>query len=382
MSQNSNNDSSLAIHVVYSIPSPYQEQLFECIAHRDDIELHVSYRDERAADRDWVVDIGDYNYDVMDGITLFGRQINPGIVRKLQRDNPDVLVIGGYAHPTMQLATVTAWTLGIPVVLWCESHGLDWRNRRPDLRTRVKDVLLSVLVRGCGAFLAPGRLQLQYLEAHGADPDDVFIGTHTCDIAAFRDGAADADPEVTRREYGITEDVVLTYVGRLIEEKGLPELVDAAASVSGSHDDVAFVLAGTGPLKEDLRQQIRKHGLDNMYLPGFVPRNELPALYGASDVFIFPSRGDPWGVVVNEAMACGLPVVTTQSVGAGYDLVVDGVNGAIVPPNDSTALASAIERVLEAGPDRLGRRSEQIIYEWTHDDAADSTVDAAVRAAR
>lgn len=370
----------IRVRVVYSIPSPYQEQLFERVASHDGVDLQVLYCDERNPDRDWRVDLGDYSHEVMASVEAAGRRINPGVVRALARDKPDVVVIGGYAEPTMQLATLTAWALRVPVVLWCESHGRDWRNRRPDLRTRLKDVLLSGLVRGCGAFLTPGRLQQRYLADHGADPDNVFVGTHTCDVDGFREAADAADAAMVREEYGVTAGTVFSYVGRLIEEKGLREFVDAAASASAKHDDIGFIVAGSGPLEDELRRRCRDHGLDNMHFPGFVPRDELPALYGASDVFVFPSRGDPWGVVVNEAMSCGLPVITTDAVGAGYDLVGDGVNGAIVPPKDSAALSSAIERVLAVGPATMGRRSAQIMDHWTHGDAAASFVEAVERA--
>lgn len=370
-------ETGVDVQVVYSIPSPYQEKLFERVGVSEGINLRVSYCSERTSDRDWEVDLGSYEHEFLQGRTLVGqRQFNPGVALSIRRFRPDVLVVGGYAHPTMQMAIVTAWGLGIPVVLWCESHGRDWRNSTPDYRTRIKHGLLSALVRGCGAFLVPGGLQRQYLEAHGADAEAIFAGTHTCDVTAFRAAAADAGTAATRRGYGISEDIVLTYVGRLLEKKGLRELVAAAATVSDSRTDIGFVVAGSGPLEDNLRSECRRLGLDNIYFPGFVSRSDLPALYGASDAFVFPSHGDPWGVVVNEAMACGLPVITTSGVGAAYDLVVDGINGAVVPPKDVGALADAIERVLASDRAEMGQNSMEIIDEWTHDAAAETVVDA------
>lgn len=368
----SSGSAAVDVSVIYSIPSPYQEQLFEHIAGRDRINLHVSYCEERTSDRDWAVDIGDYNHDIFGSVSIGGYQVNTEIIRTLIRRQPDVVVVGGYSGPTMQLAILTSWAQRIPVVLWCESHSRDWRNRKPDLRNRTKDVLLSGLVRGCSSFLVPGSLQRQYLMDHGAPRSLIQAGTHACDVVWFQETAQQSDSLRIRDSYGVTEDVIVTYVGRLIEEKGLTELIDAIGKLNNDSDDVGVIVAGSGPLESELRDRCDRRDLDNVYFPGFVSRSDLPALYGASDIFAFPSRGDPWGVVVNEAMACGLPIVTTDAVGAGYDLVVEGVNGAIVPPKDATALADAITDVVSHNPDRMGQRSQQIIEKWTHQNAAEA----------
>ncbi|WP_121820753.1 glycosyltransferase family 4 protein [Halostella salina] len=364
------------VAILYSIPSPYQENLFELVGNREGINLHVYYCKERPADRDWNIDSGEYSYESLPGVTIHSQYLNPSIVRRVADKQPDVVIVGGYSHPTMQLGIVTARTLGLPVILWSESHDRDWSNREGGVSTKLKNRLLPLLIKQCSGFLVPGGLQRQYLERRGAATNSIFRGTHACNVEQFYVAARQSERAETHDRYGITEDIVLTFVGRLIEEKGLSELIDAAASVSTEHGDVGFVIAGSGSYEDELRRRCETHGLTNVYFPGFVHREQLPPLYGASDVFVFPSRGDPWGVVVNEAMACELPVITTDAVGAGYDLVNDGVNGAIVPPNDADALAEAITEVVTSDYVDMGRRSSQIIEKWTHEHAADSVVDA------
>jgi len=369
-------EESIHVAILYSIPSPYQENLFELVGNREGINLDVYYCKEHPADRDWKIDSGEYGYESLSGITIYDQYLNPSIIRHIAGRRPDALIVGGYSHPTMQLGIATARTLGIPVILWSESHDRDCQNRQETLRSKIKNQLLPHLIDQCSAFLVPGGLQRQYLEARGAPPNLVFCGTHTCNIEEFYQAAQETNSSTTLEEYGVTEDIVLTFVGRLIEAKGLPNLVDAAASVSEVCNNVGFVIAGSGPRKGELQDQAVRHGLDNIYFPGFVNRDELPALYGASDVFVFPSLGDTWGVVVNEAMACELPVITTNAVGSGFDLINDGVNGAIIPPNDADALAEAIIEVVTSDYVDMGRRSSQIIEKWTHEHAADSVIDA------
>jgi glycosyltransferase involved in cell wall biosynthesis len=111
---------------------------------------------------------------------------------------------------------------------------------------------------------------------------------------------------------------------------------------------------------------------------GHVKLDELPGYYACADVFVLPSWGEPWGLVINEAMACGLPVIATDRVGASIDLIREGVNGHVVPARDVEALARALRRVL-AGPERaaeMGRQSARLIAPVTFDAVAEGILSA------
>jgi glycosyltransferase involved in cell wall biosynthesis len=133
------------------------------------------------------------------------------------------------------------------------------------------------------------------------------------------------------------------------------------------------LMVGSGELEHQLRAFCAEHALDNVVFTGFVNQSELPALYGASDVFVLPSEHEPWGLAVNEAMCAGLPVVVSREVGCVADLVEDGVNGYTPAAGDIDGLARALQRLI--GDDQLclrqGRASNARILQWGYQQCLD-----------
>jgi glycosyltransferase involved in cell wall biosynthesis len=132
--------------------------------------------------------------------------------------------------------------------------------------------------------------------------------------------------------------------------------------------DRAFtvVMAGSGELERELRTFCAEHALDNVVFTGFVNQTELPAIYGASDVFVLPSEHEPWGLAVNEAMCAGLPIVVSREVGCVPDLVKDGTNGYTPVAGDVDGLARALRCLIEDGDlrRRQGQASLARIQQW------------------
>ena len=138
--------------------------------------------------------------------------------------------------------------------------------------------------------------------------------------------------------------------------------------------DTSLLLVGDGPEEGHLRKRSLSEGLKNVVFTGFQQKQNLPRYYVASDVFVFPTIGDPYGLVVNEAMACSLPVISTSATGEIYDRIEDGVNGYIVPAEDSVALCNRMEQ-LAHDPElrvRMGQASAKKIAghtpeQWAED---------------
>ena len=147
------------------------------------------------------------------------------------------------------------------------------------------------------------------------------------------------------------------------------------------HGRPAVLLVGDGPLKPSLEEEAARRVLDVRFL-GFRQQRDLPALYAASDFFVLPSNEEPWGVVANEAMACSLPIILSDRVGAAADLLEDGVNGMSFAAGDPAALAGAIQYVTDSAEDmrRMGQASRAIIRHWTYD-ASVRELEKAVRTA-
>jgi glycosyltransferase involved in cell wall biosynthesis len=131
--------------------------------------------------------------------------------------------------------------------------------------------------------------------------------------------------------------------------------------------DIGLLVVGDGPERESLKEQARH--LPQVFFLGFQDWDQLPRFYAAADLFVLPSRREPWGLVVNEAMASGLPVLATRRVGAVQDLVLEGQTGFVVPENDADALASAIDRACQS-TDRLrtmGEEAQKLIEPWNYE---------------
>ena len=154
------------------------------------------------------------------------------------------------------------------------------------------------------------------------------------------------------------DSVVLLFVGDLISTKGVPELVAAWHRLRQRQIDVSLCLLGDGALREGLEAELHGEIRDgDCRLPGRVPQGELPVWYRAADLFVLPSHSEGTPVVVMEALACGLPVVSTRVGGIG-ELVEDGVSGCIIPPRDVETLSATLEALIadEARLERFRRR--------------------------
>jgi glycosyltransferase involved in cell wall biosynthesis len=217
----------------------------------------------------------------------------------------------------------------------------------------------------------------------GADPARIALFANTVDVAAL---AARAGELATRRaalraSFGAAEsDVVVLCAARLAPEKGIDVLVDALAAL-GRHG-VVLLLAGDGAERAAIEQRARAKGVRAL-VPGALGTDRLAEAYVAADVFALLSRHEPWGVVVNEAAACGLPLVLSERVGAAYDLLRPGENGALVPVDDAAAAAEALRPLVSSREERVraGRASRAIVRGWGYETSVDSFVASVARAA-
>jgi glycosyltransferase involved in cell wall biosynthesis len=210
------------------------------------------------------------------------------------------------------------------------------------------------------AVLTPGQDGRAFARHYGASDDRILTVPQVIDVDHFRRGS---DLSLTERdrlrvELGLTG-VTFLYVGRLWLGKGLLFLLDAFRNLEKTNIDTTLLLVGDGTDEEQLRRRCLEIGARKVIFAGFHHADSLPQLYAASDVFVFPTLGDPFGLVVLEAMACGLPIIATNASGEIRDRVADGLNGFIVPAGDSGRLFDRM-RILardRALRERMGRLS-------------------------
>jgi glycosyltransferase involved in cell wall biosynthesis len=361
--------------VVSEIPTPYRLPLYRRIVERGELEVEIAFCAESQPDRPWSLDeqLAGVPHRVLRGFPITRRsrrntfvyEVNPGIVPLLVRGRFDALVVGGYAVFAEQAAIAYARLTHTPFLLHVESHlGKPRRNAV----TRVKSLVLPHVVGAAAAGLAVGTAARRYLEAYGLGGDRIYTFPNTIDVQAYAQAAAAvrADAAEVRRRRALPERFLL-FVGRLVEAKGIPELLRAHAALGT--DAPSLLVAGEGPLEDVVA------AAPNTVVLGFQEQRALIELYTLADALVVPSRDEPWGVVVNEALACGTPVVATDAVGAATDLIRDGIDGRVVTAGNVGALTAALR-------DPLPRvdPSSAPIGRWTYELGVEE-FHAAVRAA-
>jgi glycosyltransferase involved in cell wall biosynthesis len=335
--------------VISEIPTPYRLPLYRQIAERGELELEIAFCAESQPDRPWSIDdeLGSVPHRILRGFPITRRsskntfvyEVNPSVVPLLLRGRFDLLVIGGYAVFAEQAAIAYARLTRRPYLLHVESH---FGKSRSTTVARVKSTVLPHVIGAAAGGLAVGSAARRYLEAYGLAPEHIHILPNTIDVPAYARAAdeARAHADEIRRARDLPAGYLL-FVGRLVEAKGISDLLAAHASLGA--DAPRLLVAGEGPLREVV------DAAPNVRLLGFQDTARLIELYALATALVVPSRDEPWGVVVNEALACGTPVIASDAVGAAEDLIRNGIDGRVIPAGDvralATAMATAIPRV-------------------------------------
>jgi glycosyltransferase involved in cell wall biosynthesis len=340
-------------------PTPYRAPLLDRVAARPDVELTVIYAAQTVASRGWEVEI-DHPAVFLSGANVPGARavlrhdypVTLGIVGALSDARPDVVVVSGWSTFASQAALVWCRVRRAPYVLLVESHDA---GPKAGWRHQVKTTAVPPLVRGAASVLVVGTLARESVVSLGADPARVRVFANTIDVAGW---PARADG---------TGASVLS-VARLVPEKGLDVLLRASAAAG-----VRATIVGSGPERPRLEAIAR-----DAVFTGELSGDDLLKAYASAGVFALLSAHEPWGVVVNEAAASGLPLVLSDRVGAAADLLRDGENGMLVAYGDVAATAAAFRR-LAADPElraRYGARSREIVAEWGYEPSVDALVEA------
>lgn len=349
----------IRIMLVTTIMAPYRVPVFNALAAIDGVTLSVIYLSETAPHRSWNINHEDMNHDyaVLRERYRIDRDntwmhFSTGLRREAGRWKPDVMLLGGWDQPAFIDAFRQRRRRGYGVALWVESNARD--ARRPSL---ISSSLKRRAVAVAGGIAVPGRASSKYVEQLGARPDVIFQAPNAVDTDFFTSRAPvsragrDAKPRVL-------------YVGRLHPVKGLDSLLNAWRALEDAGE---LVLVGEGSLEAHLQTRIRTEGIEGVTLLGHLQRDALANEYAKADLFVFPSTSDPWGLVINEAMAAGLPIVTTSAPGAVDDMVRHLKNGLVVPPGDSAALERALVDLLSDPARRaaMGAASARMIQQFS-----------------
>ena len=302
--------------------------------------------------------------------------LNIDLVSKLISGKYDLYIIAGYHLFSTQMAFILSIIKSIPSILYVESHGKG--KSLSKIAGFSKRIVLSFLVRSVSAYFAVSSWAKDYLINYGAIPQEIFVIPHLPAGPARPTPAETSEKEVLRQQNGIKSDVsTILWVGRMVDLKRLDTLLQALMIVQ-KDAQVQLVLVGSGPDEVNLRQQAEDLQLSNVYFVGSKNRRALQDYYRLADVLVLPSSSETFSAVIPEAMAQGLPIVTTNVVGASADFVVDGSNGFIIPPYDALALAAALTKIIKdkALREEMSRKSLEIMAHHSIEKNAEIFMDA------
>jgi glycosyltransferase involved in cell wall biosynthesis len=327
--------------VVYwnNIPAPYMVDRFNAIARRGNLDFEAWFSARTEDGRSWTVNESAWRFrsQYLPSITVGTRPFAfPS--RLFDSSVPDLL-IGLHADPAFLVTQEVARRRGGRAVFWVTPTYDSWVRRR-----RWKERLKRSVFPRVDAIFTTGPDGKELAERYGARSDRVFMVPHFIDCGHLiaQQRRASLDRPTVRSELGI-HGLTFLYVGRLWDGKGLDYLLDAFQLFANRTKlKTTLVLAGDGPAERRLRRRCVDAKLSVVFT-GFHQRDQLWRIYAAADIFVFPTLGDPFGHVVEEAMSCGLPVISTSAAGEIRARISDGCDGFIVPPADSAALLERME---------------------------------------
>ena len=372
--------------ILTSHPIQYKTPLYKLLAEQKKIDLTVlfcsnwglkTYHDEKFGQNiKWDIPLLDgYKSKVLKNVSPFPNVsrffglINPEIIDELKKNNYDAIWIHGWNSFTNWLTMVTAFKLNIPVLLRGEINLL---QKSFFLKNILKKLILKNLFKKISAFLSIGAYNAKFYEAYGVPKEKIFLVPYTVnnDFFILKANELTSKKQSLKEKYDIPRNLpVILFSGKLIHKKRPIDLLKAYEIVS-KETDVALVYLGEGELRKEIELYIKNHNLKNVYLMGFRNQTELPEFYAMADIFVLPSAFEPWGLVVNEAMCFSLPVIISDEVGAGGDLVKDGVNGCIYPSGDIDELSNRLKILLgnKNLREKSGQASLEIIKSWSYKD--------------
>ena len=378
----------LRVAFVASHPVPYHVPTYRALALRPEIDLEVLFTHDHGVRETFDTGFGrtvkfdvplleGYRYRFPTNIApkpglTFAGQINPELPAAVARGEYDAVVLHGYHCITTLAALITPRFGRTRVLLRGESI---LANPQRSLAKRgAKQVLLRALFGTVDHFLAIGTLSREYFEAYGVSPRRITVAPYTVDNAYFQARSSEArrDPATARQKLGLpTDRPIFLYCSKIVPHKRPLDVLHAFAKVR-SAAPAALAYVGDGDQMSELHREIERLGLrGDVFVLGFRNQSDLPEIYGACDVFVQASEREPWGMVVNEAMACGMAVCASDQVGSARDLVRD--NGGIFPVGDVERLAQLLARWARSPGEvvRMKQASERHIQRWSAEQTAD-----------
>ena len=335
--------------LITNIPNPYRVPLFNELSKQlrnESIHLKIIFANRTYKRRRFQLNEGDFKFDYCylenEAITIGDNSENSyftykGLSGQLKKEKPDAIIVSGFSSATIKvfLYSIVNRT---PYIIW---NGSIAKQGRKD--SFIRKLQRKFLTRFASTFIAYGTKAKSYLVSMGAASEKVFIATNTVDTSFFENE--------TEKQRGILMDDGLhhfIYLGYLVPRKNVGQLVEIAKMLKAQRSDFCIDIIGDGESKDSLEQMVKEYQLtDQIIYHGFKQKEELPPYFAKAKALLFQTDFDIWGLVLNEAMAAGVPCLSSVNAGASEDLIIDGENGYIVDYQNKDGILEKINFIIE-----------------------------------
>jgi glycosyltransferase involved in cell wall biosynthesis len=349
--------------LIYIEPTSYLLPLWLEIKARTTVETRVVFLEENFT-QPWNLNLrDDPNVEILRG-NRFAKLVR--LLQLIRQRDVELIDLAGWGHPLLLMALFYAGICRIPVTIESDTK---FDPATAIWRRVVKRLILPIIFRIPDLFFPAGTQQAAYFMGYGVPQARIRIAQMSVDVRSIMEKInLYRDKPVSGSNTG--KPIVFLYVGRLEPFKGIQDLLEAFDILVQRGENSRLVIAGDGGLRRLVEASVSTYAAVE-YL-GWISGDALFHAYSRADVFVLPSRIEPWGLVVNEAMAAGLPVIATDRVGCVDDLVHEGRNGYIVPSANPNRLAEVMRTFIQQ-PEiaaSMGLTSRRMISSWTIEDEA------------
>lgn len=350
---------SYRLGILASHPIQYQAPLFRELAKHLELKVFFAHRQTASeqskagfnVDFEWDVDLlGGYDHMFLQNrakdpdVSRFFGCDTPQIVDEIRQGKFDAFLVTGWYLKSYWQAIRACRKYHVPIMVRGDSQ---LGTPRGSIKQLLKEMLYPLLLRQFDGCLYVGQRNREYLEHYGVPPEKLFFSPHCINNGWFLSLSKKFDRQEFREKNGISIDTKLVlFVGKLLERKRPLDIVKALQILLNRGLDVCGMFAGDGPLTSAIKEYGKNHDVPLVFL-GFRNQSELPEVYANAECLVLSSEGnETWGLVVNEALTCGTPVVVSDAVGCAPDLVESGETGEMYPVGEIESLADVLERVL------------------------------------